>query len=743
MVDALGPASVLEGWRAPFRRRTITQSVVEGGRRASSTPRWTLEIIDIGQPLVPGCLWNGEPITATLRDLRVDARSAAALVPSLLGLPRGLHCVMRPLDYLRILRRRWWILVVGVLIGSLLAYATRPSELTVLKATAPSISYRAQHLLQSVDGDGSSKRAVDYDRLALNTIAGPVPDAAIKSLGGTLYNAAIAKQEATSSDTKAGGAANSAVRNRLNSDSPGVPSVRQGKGVVSFYVKDFAHFITVAAVPDPATGALSITATGAKDLSIQTANAFADELQASLVAKAKARYDASLARTTSDRDGVTSQLGLLDGQIALTPDPVLHNQLAQKRATLSTRVDELNQTILQLLRDGPGGSPLETLSRAVPERVTLIAAPGGSALDPNQRMMLGGAIGFFLALALLVITELLGARIRDVGGTEGAARMPVIAEIPVVKMDRADRFMVATSAAPASLTAEAYRSLRTSLLAMWQRHPKNVAYAGSGAVAAGQGGRPLRTLLVTSPGPAEGKSISVVNLAAAFAETGVSVIVIDADFRRPTQTRYFDRPRNPNMGDLDLTCEPDDLEAILQDTEVPGVRLAASAPTKSDPGHAIAVAKATVAAAMQLADIVIVDSPPILLANDAADLALGVDASILLARSGWTRRSGIVSAADLLRRLEATVIGVVIVGAEHGVRAGYYGYYGYYGYGYGYAHPGEVSIVKRLLPWKVGKKGGVRSGPPSRTTVGVPTPSTGSERLPARPSGPDADDPWV
>ena len=686
---------------------------------------------------------TGSQLHSVAFALTLQAR--AVHVRSLSDLPRGLHCVMGPLDYLRILRRRWWILVVGALIGSLLAFATRPSELTVLKATAPSIAYRAQHLLQSVDSDGTSKRAVDYDRLALNTIAGPVPEAAIKSLGGTLYNPAIAKQEVTSSDTKAGGGANSTVRNRLNSDNPGVPSVRQGKGVVSFYIKDFLHYVTVAAVPDPATGALSISATGGKEVAVQAANAFADELQRTLVAKARARYDGSLTRTTSERDGLTVQITALDAPIALTPDPVLRNQLAQRRANLTTRVDELNQTISQLLRDGPGGSPLETLARASAELETFIRSPGGSALDPNQRMMLGGAIGFFLALALLVITELLGARIRDVSGTEGAARMPVIAEIPVVKMDRADRFMVATSAAPASLTAEAYRSLRTSLLAMWQRHPKNVAYAGSGAANGSgvPGGRPLRTLLVTSPGPAEGKSISVVNLAAAFAETGVSVIVIDADFRRPTQTRYFDRPRNPNMGDLDLTCEPDDLEAILQDTDVPGVRLAASAPSKSDPGHAIAVAKATVTAAMELADIVIVDSPPILLANDAADLALGVDASILLARSGWTRRSGIVSAAELLRRLEATVIGVVIVGAEHGVRAGYYGYYGYYGYGYGYAHPGEVSIVKRLLPWKGGRKAGAAKPSTTRSTVAMPAAPTASEHLPPRTAASDPDDPWV
>ena len=244
---------------------------------------------------------------------------------------------------------------------------------------------------------------------------------------------------------------------------------------------------------------------------------------------------------------------------------------------------------------------------------------------------------------------------------------------------------------------------------------------------------------MTSPGPAEGKSISVVNLAAAFAETGMSVIVVDSDFRRPTQCRYLDRPKSPNLADLDIACTPEDLEAVLQDTDVPGVRLAASAPTKSDPGHAIAVAKSAVQAAQELADIVIVDSPPLLLANDASDLALGVDATILLARSGWTRRSGVVASADLLRRLEASVIGIVIVGAEHGVRAGYYGYYGYYGYGYGYAHPGEVSIVHRLMPWKAGRKPGTRpsSSPrPSEPGRSSPAPSVST-------SVADPDDPWV
>ena len=289
--------------------------------------------------------------------------------------------------------------------------------------------------------------------------------------------------------------------------------------------------------------------------------------------------------------------------------------------------------------------------------------------------------------------------------------MPLVAEIPALKMSRADRFRVLTAEDPASLMAEAYRSLRTSIIAMWQRHPhrpRRPANGDGNGGAASPAWRPLRTLLITSPGPAEGKSVSAVNLAATFAETGASVIVIDADFRRPQLDRYFQRQAVPNLGDLGLDMTTNDFEAVLQDTNIPGVRFAASSPPKSSPGTAMAVAKAAVGIAKELADIVIIDSPPLLLANDASDLSTFADATVLLVRAGWTRHKAVAGAADLLRRLEATTVGVVLVGAEHGTHDGYYGYYGYYGYGYGYGRGESVeeSLRHRLMPWRRPRPGG-------------------------------------
>jgi capsular exopolysaccharide synthesis family protein len=657
---------------------------------------------------------------------------------------------MRPFDYLRILQRRWWIPMLGLLVGLLLAFVTQPSEQSVLIKTAPHIQYRAQHLLiaNPTATERSGQNNVGFDRLALLTIAGPVRDAALKDLKAQGWPTIIDKSSPSSSSDSAQSDSKKATSKRSSSsDSVGLPEFRRGQGSITILGPQ--GLVTVAPVPDPPTGALAIVTTGGRVSAPAAANVFAKELLTYLDTLNQQAYDARTAQLTSDlqlayleAQNLNTQMGASAGNAAL--QGALQARLADNQRT----IDDLNRQVLANKVNGPDKRQLTTLEAASAERLTVIRAPGGSALSSSQRMIVGGGIGLLGGLVLLIVMELLGARIRDVAGTEGAARMPVIAEIPVVKMNRAERFVVSTAADPASLTAEAYRSLRTSLLAMWQRHPKNVALegapAGAGSTSSTVKGRPLRTLLVTSPGPAEGKSITVVNLAAAFAETGMTVLIVDADFRRPTQYRYLDRPRSPNLGDLDITCTAADLDAVLQDTDVPGVRLAASAPNKADPGHSIAVAKAAARVGQELADIVIIDSPPLLLANDASDIALGVDASILLARSGWTRRSGITASADLMRRLEAPVIGIVIVGAEHGVRAGYYGYYGYYGYGYGYAHPGEVSLMSKLLPWKGGRKSegakhAPRAGSSSRRGSGRSAPDESS----GRSGSAGVDDPWV
>ena len=608
----------------------------------------------------------------------------------------GKSGIVRPTDYLRLVRRRWWVLLVTTVIAMSFAFVTRPSSAASVAASQPHLRYRATTtLISNPLGDGGRTSGRDYDRLSLLITTGEVPNRVADALDQVRWPEVQRNTKDSGCTTSGGGAAGVPTKSGSGCTSP-KSRVKAGAAGVTL---GYGGSITVTATPDPTTGSLAITAvSGSAKGAAKVANLFATTLVAYINDLNQLKYDSQLFMNQAAKSAAQGQLRSLDAQIAsgsLSLSEI--DALGIAREAQLRKLANADVAIANLTQAGPAKSDLRTLEAADPKQVTIIVTAGKGVTSESQRMLFGAAIGFFIGLAIIILIELLSTRIRDVPGTEGAARMPVIAEIPVVRMERGEKFRVATMLDPTSLMSEAYRSLRTSLVAMWQRHPKNFR-GGVEAEAP-----PLRVLLVTSPGPAEGKSISAVNLAAAFAENGQTVLVIDADFRRPQLHKYFQGSATPCVLDLAPNATPADLEAIMQESGIPNVRFISSAPTRTDPGQAIAAAKHVATLGKDCVDVVIVDSPPILLANDAAELSTFTDATVMMARAGWTRRGGVVAAADLLRRLEATVVGIVLVGAEHGARAGYYGYYGYYGYGYGYAHPGEVPKLQRVFPWRTPK----------------------------------------
>lgn len=619
---------------------------------------------------------------------------------------------MSPMEYLRILRRRWWVLLVSALVGLGLAFATNTKGSVRLSSAPPSRYVASTTLISDPLARQGDSLGVQWDKLALLITKGDIPQAVERRLGTLRKPPALTVAPPTKGRRRRGG---------------GTPRA------VNF------PFASVSAQPDPSTGSLVMSASSWDRLyAVQMANLFTTEMLRYLNNIGQERYNADLIHLSQLRASLETRVRGLDAQIAATPDPTTQSGLVSQKDAALKQIDSANSDIFQTTQTGPQRPNLRILEAASPARVlTIPAFASRSAITSEQRTLMGAGVGFLLGLAGLLIFEFLNARVRDVSGTESAARMPLVGEIPALKMSRADRFRVLTAEDPASLMAEAYRSLRTSIMAMWQRHP--VAHATSNGGQVGPAWRPLRTLLITSPGPAEGKSVSAVNLAATFAETGASVIVIDADFRRPQLDRYFGRQAVPNLGDLGPDLTVNDLEGVLQTTDIPGVRFAASSPPKSSPGTAMAVAKAAVAVAKDLADIVVIDSPPLLLANDAADLSTFADATVLLVRAGWTRAKAVSGAADLLRRLEATTIGVVLVGAEHGTHDGYYGYYGYYGYGYGYGRGESVedSLRHRLMPWRRPRPQPQPQSEPAATVTAEPTPPAAD--APTRPD----EEPWV
>jgi non-specific protein-tyrosine kinase len=211
---------------------------------------------------------------------------------------------------------------------------------------------------------------------------------------------------------------------------------------------------------------------------------------------------------------------------------------------------------------------------------------------------------------------------------------------------------------PRSPISEAYRGLRT-----------NIQFSSLD--------RPLKTVLVTSANPAEGKSTTVANLAVVIAQAGLSVIVVDSDLRRPALHTLFGVANGRGLTNAVLQSEPD-LADWLVPTSVENVRLLTSGPLPPNPSELLGSQRmrALVGQLTQQADLVLLDSPPVLAVTDATVLASEVDGVVLVINAGETRRGAVQRAADTLNRVGASLLGAVLNKLpSHGGVGYYYDYY--------------------------------------------------------------------
>lgn len=209
---------------------------------------------------------------------------------------------------------------------------------------------------------------------------------------------------------------------------------------------------------------------------------------------------------------------------------------------------------------------------------------------------------------------------------------------------------------PKSPIAEQYRTVRT-----------NIQFASVD--------KGLESLLVTSSGPAEGKSSTTANLAVVYAQQGKRVLLIDADLRKPTMHYTF---RLDNLRGLSnvLVGEVSLNEAVNR-TDVETLDVMSCGPIPPNPAELLASRKmeALLKEAKLSYDIVIFDTPPVLAVTDAQILANIVDGSILVVRSGATEIEPAQKAKEALLPAKAKLLGVVLNDREKKA-SNYYYYYG-------------------------------------------------------------------
>jgi capsular exopolysaccharide synthesis family protein len=209
-----------------------------------------------------------------------------------------------------------------------------------------------------------------------------------------------------------------------------------------------------------------------------------------------------------------------------------------------------------------------------------------------------------------------------------------------------------TLADPRSPAAEAYRTLRTNLM-----------FSGLD--------RALRTLVVTSPTPGVGKSITTANLAVTMAQSGKSTVLVDCDLRRPRQHEIWGVDNALGLTSMVLG----EAEPPLVDVGVPNLWLLPSGPLPPNPADLLGSARMdeVISTLGEGADMLLFDTPPVIAVTDTALLATRLDGVLLVVRAGSTRRDHAQRAKELLERVNIRVVGAVITNAEVDTRLG--GYY--------------------------------------------------------------------
>jgi capsular exopolysaccharide synthesis family protein len=289
----------------------------------------------------------------------------------------------------------------------------------------------------------------------------------------------------------------------------------------------------------------------------------------------------------------------------------------------------------------------------------------------------GGFLGLLIGIGLALFAERMDRRLRTRDEVEEAFGLPVLAEVPKLsRADVADDALVAFTA-PMSRVAEAFRAVRTSLA--FQQSVSAGGGHSSGNGANGSNGRngngtaasadqlfdtgsePL-VVMVTSAAPREGKSTTTANLAVSFAEAGASVLVVNCDFRRPTIHKRFavsDEPRR------------------VQDSRVPDVKIVTNVlqDPRANPSHVVAAQRHVIAAARGRFDVILLDTAPLLTANDALEVVGAVDLVLLVAQTSLTTRDNAQRVTELLGRVDAAMAGVVLIGTADTSNSEYYYYY--------------------------------------------------------------------
>jgi capsular exopolysaccharide synthesis family protein len=412
----------------------------------------------------------------------------------------------------------------------------------------------------------------------------------------------------------------------------------------------------IETLSDQATGILRLTASSSTPERAQLlADTFARQLVRWDVARRiqSSLQQQKLLRTQIDR--AAKQITALERQIQ-GAGPDVSALLTAKRDALVTRYGLLIQQSYQAANAPP--PPISILSSARAERVKTGAAGLFASLSQPVVMLIGGLLGLVAGLALALFLDRFDRRIRTRAAAERSFQLPVVAEIaPLSRRDRR-RAIVAASGGVSS-SVEPY----TVLGAVLAQSTPTTARPGGNGHAAKHG----QTILVTSPSASDRKSRVAGSLATALAQTGKRVVLVSCDLRHPQVHRLFDISNDRGLSDaLRAQNGARVLEPVAQRTALSNLVVVPSGPATTNPGELLTSERIGRALdeARGVADVVLVDAPALLEGGEGVVLLDEADSVLVVAKAGRTTQEEAERTTDILKRLEAPVVGVALDGAS-------------------------------------------------------------------------------
>ncbi|WP_395293269.1 tyrosine-protein kinase family protein [Kitasatospora hibisci] len=293
---------------------------------------------------------------------------------------------------------------------------------------------------------------------------------------------------------------------------------------------------------------------------------------------------------------------------------------------------------------------------------------GNLLSSPSRSVRLGLAVSLGLALGVVAALMLsrMDTRLRTRNPVEEAFNLPVIGEVPQLSRRLRRLREPLVRARPSDPAAEAYRSLRSTLLLTGPDALALPVRAHTAWDPAEELSRrlanPAPVVLVASGGSGDGRTTTVANLAAALAETGREVLVLDCDFRHPQLHSHLGVGGGPGMAELLSGEQLGELDELIRPTNVEGVSLITGGNTTAYPAALVLRAAEVLRRARRYADVILVDTSPLLHANDAFDLVQHADAVLVTVRSGNVTPEQADRVAELLCRTGVPVAGVALLG---------------------------------------------------------------------------------